>query len=65
MAEDGKPEKKWMGKARKAMERKGTVGLFGRKAQAAGMSTQAYAQEKYHAPGKLGEEARFAANRGK
>ena len=56
---------KWMQKARKAMERKGTVGKFTRKAEEAGMSTQAYAQKEYHAPGKLGEEARFAANRGK
>lgn len=58
-------DEKWMQKARAAMKRKGTVGLFTRKAQAAGKSTQEYAREKYHAPGVLGEEARFAANRGK
>jgi hypothetical protein len=48
--------------ARSAMKRKNTVGLFGRKAKAAGMSTQAYASKEYHAPGKLGAEARFAKN---
>jgi len=58
-------DEKWMQKARDAMKRKGTVGLFTRKAQAAGMSTQAYAQKEYHAPGVLGKEAQFAANRGK
>ncbi len=58
-------EEKWMQAARNAMKRKGTVGLFTRKAQAKGKSTQEYAREEYHAPGKLGEEARFAANRGK
>jgi len=58
-------EHKWMQKARKAMERKGTVGLFGKKAQNAGMSTQEYARKEYNAPGTLGKEARFAANRGK
>lgn len=46
------------------MKRKGTVGLFGRKAKAAGMSTQAYAAKEYHAPGVLGKEARFAKNAG-
>lgn len=55
---------KWMQKARDAMKKKGTVGLFGKKAAAAGESTQEYAREKYHAPGTLGKEARFAANRG-
>jgi hypothetical protein len=58
-------EHKWMQKARKAMERKGTVGKFTAKAHAAGKSTQEYAREEYHAPGTLGKEARFAANRGK
>ena len=55
---------KWLQNARDRMKKKGTVGLFGRKAAAAGMSTQAYAEEKYHAPGVLGEEARFAKNPG-
>ena len=58
-------EQHWMQAARDAMKRKGTVGLFDRKAVAAGKSTQEYAKEKYQAPGKLGMEARFAANRGK
>lgn len=35
-------------------------GLFGAKAQRAGMSTRAYAKKEAHAPGKLGEEARLA-----
>lgn len=51
--------------ARDRMEKKGTVGLFGRKAKAAGMSTQAYARKEKHAGGKLGKEATFAANAGK
>jgi hypothetical protein len=42
----------WMQKARDAMKRKGTVGKFARKAQAAGKSTQEYAREEYHAPGQ-------------
>jgi hypothetical protein len=56
---------KWLQSARSRMKKKGTVGLFGRKAAAAGKSTQEYAREEYHAPGVLGEEARFAANAGK
>lgn len=56
---------KWLQSARSRMKKKGTVGLFGRKAAAAGESTQQYAQEKYNAPGVLGKEARFAANAGK
>lgn len=55
---------KWMQKARKRMEDKGTVGLFTKKAHEAGESVQEYAREKYHASGKLGQEARFAANAG-
>jgi hypothetical protein len=50
----------WIQKADSAMKAKGTKGLFGRKAKAAGMSTQAYASKKSSAPGKLGKEARFA-----
>jgi hypothetical protein len=46
--------------ARERMEKKGTVGLFTKKAHAAGKSTQAYASEKAHAGGKLGKEANFA-----
>jgi hypothetical protein len=57
-------EEKWMQKARDAMKRKGTVGLFGRKAKAAGMTTQEYATKEYDAPGVLGKEARFAKNAG-
>lgn len=37
-------------------------GLFKKKAEAAGMSTRAYAEKEKDAPGKLGEEARFAKN---
>jgi hypothetical protein len=54
--------KKWMQGARDRMEKKGTVGLFGRKAAAAGISTHEYGIKKYHAAGKLGQEARFAIN---
>jgi len=53
---------KWLGKARKRMEKKGTVGTFSAKAAAKGMSTQEYADKEYHAPGVLGEQARFAKN---
>lgn len=51
--------------ARERMEKKGTVGLFGRKAKAAGMSTQAFARKEKGAGGKLGKEAVFAANAGR
>ena len=36
-------------------------GKFSAKARRAGMSTIAYAHKEAKAPGKLGEEARFAA----
>jgi hypothetical protein len=62
MAEDNG---KWMQAVREGMKRKGTVGKFTRMAKARGKSTQEFAREEYHAPGRLGEEARFAANRGK
>ena len=51
--------------ARASMQRRGTVGLFTRKAKAAGKSVQEFAREKKHAGGKLGKEATFAANAGK
>lgn len=35
-------------------------GVFKDKAEAAGMSTAAYARQEEHAPGKLGAEARLA-----
>jgi len=47
-------------KARESMERRGTVGLFTKKAHAAGKSVQGFAEEKAHAGGKLGKEANFA-----
>jgi hypothetical protein len=54
----------WMQAARESFKKKGTEGLFGRKAKAAGMSTQAFASAKANAPGVLGKEARFAKNAG-
>lgn len=42
------------------MKKKGTVGLFGRKAKKAGMSTSSFARKEEHASGKFGKEARFA-----
>jgi hypothetical protein len=51
----GKIKKKWMQKATE-----GAHGQFRAKAEAAGMSTKAYAEEKKHAPGKLGRQARLA-----
>ena len=56
---------KWMQKARESMEKRGTVGKFGRKAKKAGMSTQAFARKEKHAGGKLGKEANFALNASK
>ena len=64
LKDDLKNSGKWLQKARNRMEKKGTVGLFTQKAHAAGKSVQEYAREKYHAPGVLGKEARFAANAG-
>lgn len=46
--------------ARERMERKGTVGLFTKKAKAAGKSVGEFAKEKAHAGGTLGKEANFA-----
>lgn len=37
-------------------------GLFKKKAEAAGMSTHAYAEKEKHAGGTLGKEANFALN---
>lgn len=51
---------KFLAKANEEMERKGTKGLFTRKAKAAGKSVQEFAREKSSAKGKLGKEARFA-----
>lgn len=42
------------------MREKGTVGLFTKKAHAAGKSVGAFAKEKSGAGGKLGKEANFA-----
>ncbi len=56
---------KFLQKANEEMERKGTKGLFTRKAKAAGESVQKFAKEKAHAKGKLGKEARFAKTMGK
>lgn len=39
-------------------------GLFTKKAEAAGKSVSEYAHEKEHAPGVLGQEARFAIHIG-
>jgi hypothetical protein len=54
--------KKWMGRANADMKARGTKGLFGKKAAAAGETTREFAIKKYHAAGALGKEARFAAN---
>ncbi len=48
--------KDWMAGAVKPSRK----GVFGAKAKAAGMSTQAYAAKEKNAPGKLGKEARLA-----
>jgi hypothetical protein len=51
---------KWMQKASERMKEKGTVGSFTRAAKKAGKSVGEFAQEKSHAPGKMGKKARFA-----
>ena len=43
-------QKKWIQKATKKMEKKGTKGAFSRSAQKAGMSTKAYANKVLHDP---------------
>lgn len=48
-------KKKWMAKATESAH-----GQFRAKAEAAGKSTMAYAQEKKSVPGKLGKQARLA-----
>lgn len=49
-----------LSEAGKKMREHGTVGLFTKKAHAAGKSVGEYAKEKAHAGGKLGKEANFA-----
>jgi hypothetical protein len=53
---------KWIQKARKRMEEKGTVGSFTRAAHKAGKGVQEFAREKKHAGGKMGKKANFALN---
>lgn len=55
-------KEKWMQAASAENKAAGTKGLFKSKAQAQGKTTRQYAIEKYHAAGKLGKEAREAAN---
>ena len=52
--------KKWMQAEAMREKRAGTAGSFSSKAKAAGESTQAYAQEKKGAAGRLGKQARLA-----
>ena len=49
-----------LSEAGERMRKKGTVGLFTKKAHAAGKSVGEFASEKSHAGGKLGKEANFA-----
>lgn len=50
-------KKHWMADAFK-----NSHGQFKAKAQKAGKSTEEYAREKAHAPGKLGRQARLVVN---
>ena len=50
------PGSRWIKKAVKPENR----GVFKAKAEAAGMSTAAFAKKEEHAPGKLGKQARLA-----
>jgi hypothetical protein len=52
--------KHWMQRESKREKHAGTKGKFSAKAARAGMSTGAFAREKKHAPGVLGQEARMA-----
>ncbi len=49
-----------LSEAGERMRQKGTVGLFTKKAHAAGKSVGEMAKSKLHAGGKLGKEANFA-----
>lgn len=51
---------KWMGKVRKGMERRGTVGIFRRRAKALGVSTQTLARRWRRKAGVWGKRARLA-----
>jgi len=56
---------RWMQKAAKRIERRGTEGDFARKAKRAGMSTLAYANKVLadpNAPAALKKQANFAKN---
>ena len=53
---------KWMQKATKKMERKGTEGSLTRIAKKHGESAMAFARAHYHDSGKMGQKARFAVN---
>ena len=44
----------------KKIKKRGTEGVFARKAHKQGMSTSAYAQKEKHASGKTGNQARLA-----
>jgi hypothetical protein len=54
--------RKWMQGAADRMKKKGTVGSMDRLARQAGESPREFAISHYHAAGKVGEKARFAAN---
>jgi hypothetical protein len=55
-----KKPKKWMQAESSREEHAGTKGSFSSAAARAGKSTAEYAEEKQHAPGKLGKRARLA-----
>ena len=50
----------WMQKAGEQMKKKGTVGKFTAIANRRGESVQEAASDLYNAPGKEGQEARYA-----
>lgn len=52
--------KKWMQSVNRGIKSRGTKGVFKAAAQRAGKSTQEFAEEKKHAPGKVGKRARLA-----
>ena len=49
-----------LSEASERMRKKGTVGLFTKKAHSAGESVGEFARKKAHAGGTLGKEANFA-----
>ena len=55
-------KRKWIGPMMQRAKRKGTVGVFSRKAKSMGISTRALARRWYRKAGVWGKRARAAAH---